>query len=150
MENSNSNKAFLSKFGKEIAVGGHTQVPNFLIEHQAHLGINPTQLNILLILLRHWYEGKKLPYPSKARIAAMMGVTPNTVRVNIKKMEDNGFIKREPRKKSALEGGGNDTNRYQLKGLINHLNAIAKDVARKKRDSEREVRQGIERQKGSK
>lgn len=78
---------------EEIAVGW-TLVPNMLLERQAVLGINSTQLNVPLVILKHWWEQETLPFPEMNTIAKMIGLSRSTVQRNIRELEGAGFIRR--------------------------------------------------------
>ncbi len=60
-------RALVQKWGKgTLDVEGWTAIPNILLERQQVLNIDAVKLNILLVLLKHWWEKPKMPYPSKS------------------------------------------------------------------------------------
>lgn len=127
-------KALERKWGKAtIDVDGWTAIPNLLLERQQALGIDAVKLNILLVLLKHWWEKSKMPWPSKATIGAIVGRDKSTVQKHLKEMEGRDLVKRNSRYQSA---GGQTSNEYDLTGLIVQLKALAKEELRerKKRD----------------
>lgn len=131
-------KTLESKWGKQtMDVSGWTAIPNILLDRQQALGIDPVKLNILLVLLKHWWEKPKMPYPSKATIAEIIGKEASTVQRHIRKMEKDGLLTRRTRFHSA---GGQTSNEYDLSGLVSSLKQLAKkemrtQVGRKKEDA---------------
>ena len=67
------------KWGKPLMDAGYTIFPSTILERQQALGLEPTDVNILLHLARHWGEKDNAPHPSKKSIAAAVGVHPRTV-----------------------------------------------------------------------
>lgn len=65
-----------------------------LLERQAVLGINSTQLNVPLVILKHWWEQETLPFPEMNTIAKMIDLSRSTVQRNIRELEGAGFIRR--------------------------------------------------------
>jgi predicted transcriptional regulator len=129
-------KVLERKWGKAtIDVDGWTAIPNILLERQQALGIDAVKLNILLVLLKHWWEKTKMPWPSKATIGEIVGRDKSTVQKHLKEMEKRGLVKRNSRYQSA---GGQTSNEYDLAGLIAQLKTLAKDELkeRKKRTEE--------------
>ncbi len=51
---SHDSKTLEAKWGKTTLSRGWTGIPNVLIEHQRSLKLTPTDINILLILLKYW------------------------------------------------------------------------------------------------
>ncbi|MEG7524910.1 MAG: hypothetical protein M3H12_17750, partial [Chromatiales bacterium] len=95
-------KALEHKWGKQtLEVEGWTAIPNILLERQQVLGIDAVKLNILLVLLKHWWEKPKMPYPSKTTIGEIVDRDKSTVQKHIKQMEENGLLNRKKRFQSA-------------------------------------------------
>jgi len=129
-------KALETKWGKAtLEVDGWTAIPNILLERQQALGIDAVKLNILLVLLKHWWEKSKMPWPSKATIGEIVGRDKSTVQKHLKELEEQGLVKRNSRFQSA---GGQTSNEYDLSGLITALKAHTKKrlQERKKRGEE--------------
>ncbi|KKN31118.1 hypothetical protein LCGC14_0827260 [marine sediment metagenome] len=123
-----------AKWGKTTMAAGWTAVPNILLERQSTLGISPTQLNILMIIFKHWWEHDNLPFPEMNTIAAAMGVSRSTVQRNIRVLEQLGLINRIYRK---AKHGGNTSNQYDFDKLVKLLAAYAKDeIAHKEKGKE--------------
>ena len=98
----NTDRKIAQKWGAALTGAGWTAIPNVIIKRQKALGLTPLDVNIILQLLTYWWECENLPRPSKATIAAAIGVDPRTVQRRIASMEKAQFIKRVPRTSSAV------------------------------------------------
>lgn len=58
--NDNGLKSLENKWGKNVIAQGWTGVPNTLIERQQALGLSSLDVNILLILLKYWWDADSL------------------------------------------------------------------------------------------
>lgn len=123
------------KWGKPAVENGWTLLPNILLERQAVLGINATEINVLLHILKHWWQADNLPFPEMNTIAQAMGVSRSTVQRSIRRMEGAGLIQRIARKAA---NGGNTSNKYDFSGLVKHLEPYAVDELKKKKASKSE------------
>jgi DNA-binding MarR family transcriptional regulator len=128
------------KWSRTLMEAGWTALPSVILERQQALGLDPTDLNILLQLARHWWYRDQPPHPSKKTIAACIGVDVSTVRRRIARLEADGLISREAR------FSGKDrrqvANFYHFEGLIREATPYAQEAietrrARKKEDAER-------------
>ncbi|MEP2031604.1 helix-turn-helix domain-containing protein [Roseibium sp.] len=119
-------------YGPNVISHGYTAVPNILVRAQSRLGISTTQFNIIVQLLSYWMRPDNPPFPSKKDLATRMGITPATVRINIKALEDAGLIERE---QQITAHGDYGSNIYRLNGLVAKLKALVPDF-----DDEREER----------
>ena len=140
-ENGNDSRQQVKKleerWGKQtLDVKGWTGIPSLLLERQQMLKIDPVDMNILLVLLSHWWNKENMPFPSKGRVAEIINRDVGTVRKHIKKLEDNGLVTREERFLS--NGNGQTSNIYRLDGLVSRLAKEAEQEAmeQKKRDEE--------------
>lgn len=122
-------------FGAKVWDHGYTAIPNILVRSQAALGINTTQFNIIVQLLSYYINPDRPPFPSKEELAQRMGITTDTLRINIKKLEDRGLIRREQQLTSF---GDWSSNTYHLDGLIAKLKRL-----QPKFDKEREERRAL-------
>lgn len=117
-------KIMKEKWGKDVIdVCNWTAFPNLLLERQQALKIDPVQMNILLVLLRRWWSSGNMPFPSRKEIAETIGRDASTVTRHLKKMEDDGIIKRE----SQYRNGGQISNKYNLQGLLDKLENYAQE-----------------------
>jgi DNA-binding MarR family transcriptional regulator len=76
-------------------------VPNILIRSQSRLEISTTQFNIIVQLLSYWIDLARPPFPPKRDLAQRMSITQQTLRINIKALEEKRYISRVQQKTSA-------------------------------------------------
>ena len=50
------------KWGSPTHKQGWAYTPNILLEHQAELEITPTELNVILTVMKHWWVCDVSPY----------------------------------------------------------------------------------------
>jgi DNA-binding MarR family transcriptional regulator len=133
------------KFGDLLTDAGWTAVPDTLITHGvSKLGLDVTDLAILLVLFKHWRTRDSKPWPSKGTIAAAIGKDPNTVRRHIQRMEKEGLIARSERHSRTYK----NTNVYLLDGLLAKLEPFARDDI-EDRETQRKLQARRARQKGT-
>jgi hypothetical protein len=85
------------RWGDSVASSGWTAVPNMLIRGMGELGIEPTEMAVLLHLLVFWRQRDKPPYPSITRIADELSVSSKTVERKLISLENKGLIKKNKR-----------------------------------------------------
>jgi len=139
-----SERQLKEKWGAVTLSNGFTAIPNTLIERQQALKIKPTEMNILLILMKYWWENDRTPYPSKETIAEMINRDPSTVRKAMKSLEEKGLVKRAPR---YYEKGGQTSNEYDLSGLVESLKTQSteiKNLQAKRKSEDGNIRRGGE------
>jgi biotin operon repressor len=102
------------KWGGIIRGQGWTAVPNLLLKKQGELQLKAIELNVLLNLIRFWWNPDNAPFPSLEKMAIEMGISDRTVYRTISSLEENGFIQR------IQEDG---KTKYELSGLVNKLKA---------------------------
>jgi predicted transcriptional regulator len=124
------------KWGKIVLDAGFSIVPSVLFICQDELGLKPLQLNLLVQLLDFWWKKNRLPMPAKSTLAKRLGVSASTIRRNMVKLEEAGFIERVVRRDEAR---GQRSNHYDLKGLVEKLHPLAVRV-NKERKIKREAR----------
>lgn len=127
-----ASQAIEKKWGKPLTAAGWTAIPNVIFERAQAFPLEPLDIVIILNLAGYWWKAGNDPYPSKASLAAAIGVTPRTIQRRIAAMEKAGFIERIERKTAR---GGNLTNQYSLTGLIKAAKPFAEEHA-----AEREAR----------
>lgn len=120
-------------FGSKVYSHGYTGVPNILLRAQNRLGITPTQLTIIVQLLGYYYDPLRPPFPTKRDLAKRIGITEQTIRINIKALEEAGLVTREQWKTSAGDYG---PNRYHLTGLIYKLKKLEPDFEEERKERE--------------
>lgn len=121
-------------FGPKVYSHGYTGVPNILLRAQKRLGITPTQLTIIVQLLGYYYDPQRPPFPTKRDLANRIGITEQTIRINIKALEDAGLVSREQVKTPAGDYG---SNRYHLTGLIDKLKKLEPDFEEERKEREK-------------
>ena len=132
-------------WSKEVTRHGYTGVPSILIRAQSRLGINATQMNIILQLLDYWVEPSRKPFPSKKELASRIGVkSGKTIQINIRELETAGLVRRETRKTAA---GDWNSNIYHLDGLVKRVREMEPEFAEEKK-KRAEARKTVETPKG--
>lgn len=115
------------RWSKEVLEPGFTFVPSVILRAQARLHIDAVELTVLLHLIDHWWDDNTMPFPSKKRLAERLGVSDKTIQRAMKRLEDEGLIRREPRSHAS---GGQASNRYDLSPLVERLKPIAEDMTK--------------------
>ena len=110
------------KWPATVLARGYSMIPSILLWGQAKMGLKPDELNVLLQLISHWWSADHDPHPAKETIARRMGKDARTVQRHLTSLETKGFIKRVTRYKLHQ---GQDSNGYDLSGLVEKLEAIA-------------------------
>ena len=105
-----------------VLARGYAMVPSILLWGQARLGLKPEELNVLLQLISHWWVQDQNPHPAKETIARRMGKDKRTVQRHLTSLESKGLISRKQRFKLHK---GQDSNGYDLSGLVRELKKIA-------------------------
>ena len=144
---SQDSKTLEAKWGKTTLSRGWTGIPNVLIEQQRSLKLTPTDINILLILLKYWWDPNSPPYPSKRVIGEMIDREESTIRKCMVGLEKKGLIKRDPR---FLSMGGQTSNKYLMDGLIERLKKEAEELNKIKegrREEDSRIRRGVKTEK---
>jgi hypothetical protein len=127
------------KWTKAVWSLGWTGVPNVLLTRQHELGLDPTDLNILMQLASYWWMAKNPPRPSKGTIAKRMGLKdPASVRRRIRALEERGFLKRVERTRQAHNGKAE--NFYDLRPLVGKLLKLAQRVRKEKAEKRKAAR----------
>lgn len=133
-----SSRASEKKWGKGVCALGFSIVPSLIFRAQARLGLNATQLAVLLQLADYWWDEERHPYPSKATLGERLKLSPRQVQRYIAELESAGFVKRKERFASHK---GRLTNHYDLSGLVAKLKKLEPEFreveARRKQVSKR-------------
>lgn len=137
-------KSVAAKWSAPLAKAGWTSFPSVIFERQAALGLEPLDINILLHLAGYWWKPGEHAHPSKTTIAKAIGVTPRTVQKRIAAMEAAGFIQRIYRKTGV---GDNDTNEYDLRGLIKAAKPFAEEKIAERERRQKEQAERLTRKK---
>jgi DNA-binding MarR family transcriptional regulator len=114
-------KASERKWGKAVMELGFCIVPSLLLRAQRRLGLNPTQLAVLMHLADYWWDVDRKPYPSKKTLGERLGLGPRQVQRYIAELEEAGLVKRIERRAAHR---GKLTNEYDLSGLVKRLKEL--------------------------
>lgn len=106
------------KWGREALSIGWTPVPVSLMFLQSQLRISPTEMNVLINLLVHWWKAGGVVYPAQDAIAHRMGVSKRTVQRSMDKLESLGLIERTSTSRSSKYRGRNLYNLEPLKNIL--------------------------------
>ena len=122
-----------AKWGRKVIKVGFCVVPSLLLRAQSRLGLNPTQLAILLQLCDFWWDDARKPFPSKKVLSDRLGIGERQIQRYMAELENAGLVKRVERYHSS---GGRTSNTYDLSGLVARLRELEPDF----REVEAEVR----------
>ena len=110
------------KWGKNVIALGFCVVPSLLLRAQQRLGLNPTQLAVLMQLCDFWWDSDRKPFPGKKALGERLGLSPRQVQRYIAELEQAGLVQRIERRAGH---GGKLTNIYDLSGLVARLKKLA-------------------------
>lgn len=121
------------KWGRAVMRQGYSMIPSLLFKAQQRLGINPTQLAIIVQLADYWWDADRKPYPSKKTLSERLGISPRQLQRHIAELEDAGLVRRIQRTGSHR---GKLSNEYDLSGLVARLAKLEPEF----RETEEEVK----------
>lgn len=113
------------KWGLEIIGQGYTAVPDVLLARMGELKLTPTEMVLILQLLRFWWAAGQWPFPSKRTLAQAMGMSEKNVQKVMGRLVRGGLVRRIERKKASDR---NDSNCYDLEPLIARLLPLARQA----------------------
>ena len=116
-----SKQASSDKWGGKVMDLGFCIVPSLLLRAQQRLGLNPTQLAVLLQLCDFWWDAGRKPHPGVKLLAERLSLSDRQVRRYIAELEDAGLVQRIER---IAPHGGKQTNIYDLDGLVKRLKEL--------------------------
>lgn len=117
-----------ARWTRGVLKHGFTIVPALMITNQDKLALSPEHFNVLLHLIYHWRNSEEDPYPTKKRLARLMGKSEKQVQRYLRDLEEKGFLRRIMRYKT---GRGQTSSGYDLTGLVNRLRDISSDMSGK-------------------
>ncbi len=82
------------KWGVEVMALGFCMLPSLIFRAQARLGLNPTQLAVLLQLADFWWDSGRKPFPKKADLAERLRLRERQGQRHIADLETAGFVQR--------------------------------------------------------
>lgn len=109
------------KWGVDVMALGFCMLPSLVFRAQRRLGLNPTQLAVLLQLADFWWNPQRKPFPKKADLADRLSLSERQVQRHIADLEEAGFLKRIERTRSRR---GKISNEYDLSGLVEKLRLL--------------------------
>lgn len=118
--------AAAKKWGSKVIALGFCMLPSLLLRAQRRLGLNPTQLAVLIQLADFWWDAGRKPFPKKADLALRLNLSERQVQRYIAELEEAGFVRRIERRASHR---GKISNEYDLQGLVDKLAAIEPDFS---------------------
>jgi predicted transcriptional regulator len=136
-------KASERKWGKPAMALGFCIIPSLLLRAQQRLGLNATQLALLMHLADYWWDVDRKPYPQKKTLGERLGLSARQVQRYIAELEGAGLVRRIER---TAPGRGKISNEYDLSGLVAKLRELApefkaaEEEARKAREAVRRPR----------
>ncbi len=133
-ERDNLPRKMLEKWGAPVTEQGYTQVPNLLLKGQRRLGLNLSQLAVIIHLMSYWWTVGRNPFPSKQKLHEQIGLSPRQIQRILSDLDELGLVKRIVRSSSAKARLANE---YDFSGLIAKLEDIAVDF----RETEKQVRE---------
>lgn len=124
-----------ARWGEAIGEGFQI-LPNVLFRAQRHLGLDSSDVVILVNLAMHWWGPGALPYPSPAILANRMGLSKRTIERRFVRLQGLGYIERLP-----AESDGK--RRFELKGLVDKLESSAKQGLAQREPSKRRANRAL-------
>lgn len=109
------------KWGKKVMALGFCVVPSLLLRAQRRLGLNPTQLAVLMQLCDFWWDCDRIPFPGKKALGDRLGLSARQVQRHIADLEQAGLVARIERRAAHR---GKLTNSYDLSGLVERLKKL--------------------------
>lgn len=126
------------KWGKDVMKIGFSIIPSLLLRAQQRLGLNPTQLAILMQLADYWWDEARKPYPSKQALSERLGISPRQIQRHIAEMEKAGLVERIERRAAHQ---GKLSNTYDLTGLVERLKKLEPEFREVKEETKTLQRQ---------
>lgn len=121
----------ISKWGKEVAAGGFTQIPNHLIRINMFVHddvkLSPTEMLVLLQLVASWWKKDEMPFPSMRTLSERIGISERQVQRSIKSLEQKGYVKTEKKKIKGVIAA----NVYDMTPLVAILKIVAEHYVTK-------------------
>jgi len=116
----------MEKWGENVAGRGFAQIPNYLLLLNQFLGedkrLSPSELMILIQLVGAWWKKDEMPFPALKTLGVRAGISDRQAQRAITRLEEEGYLKREKRKRGRLVA----SNAYNLEPLVEVLKDVAK------------------------
>jgi DNA-binding MarR family transcriptional regulator len=127
------------KWGKSVISLGFSIIPSLLFRAQQRLGLNPTQLVVLLQLADYWWDQNRKPYPSIDALSERIGLSPRQTRRYVTELQKAGLLNRVERHAAHR---GRLSNAYDLTGLVEKLQKLEPEFREVKEMKRRVARPG--------
>ena len=132
-------KSSEKKWGKAVCDLGFSIMPSLIFRAQARLGLNATQLAVLLQLADYWWDSERHPYPSKTTLGERLQLGPRQVQRYITELEAAGFVQRIERYATHK---GRLSNQYDLSGLVAKLKKLEPEFRKVAEEKKQVSRRG--------
>ncbi len=106
----------------DVSRAGYQVIPDALFIKQHELGLDQTDVVVLLNLTSYWWYRDLPPFPRTNVIAKRMGVTARTVQRVLRKLEEMQYIRRD----NYTDEDGSTLPAVYLDGLVKKLESLAK------------------------
>lgn len=147
MENiSKATQESTKKWGKDVMREGFTIFPAILFRGQQRLGLNSTQMMVLIHLADYWWQKDNSPRPAMKTIAERMGISRRQLQRYMGELEQAGLVKRIERK---AHNQGKLPNEFDLSGLVERLKKLAPEF-REAKEQSKAFRKGVTTRGGNK
>lgn len=132
-----SDRQLTKKWGPAVIGHGYSMVPSLIFQAQARLGLNATQLALLLHLVDYWWHRDQLPFPSKATLSQRIGLGERQIQRYLSELEQAGFIKRIER---FAGHKGQLSNSYDLTGLVHKLKKLEPEFSKVRKQAKEQAK----------
>ena len=139
-------KASAKKWSEPVMRLGFCIVPSILLRAQQRLGLNPTQLAVLLQLIDYWWTHDNKPFPSKQALSDRLGLGPRQIQRYMAELEGVGLVARVERRGTHR---GKLSNEYDLSGLVARLKTLAPEFEEANERKRQVMRRGGFRKKAA-
>lgn len=125
-----------TKWGHAVTSGrnGFQTLPDALLRNQRRLGLNCTDMVVLVNITMHWWEQRpdRMPHPRPEQIAKRIGTTARTVQRSINRLTKAGLVKWL---KARPNEDGLAVRPFDVSGLVNALHRFANEVEAPQEDA---------------
>jgi DNA-binding MarR family transcriptional regulator len=91
-------EVFSFRWGIPLLDGGHTDIPNFMLDNYAQAGVSRSEFLTIIHLARYQYESRDAECrPSVATVAEQMGYSVRGLQKVLAGLEKRGLLARRPR-----------------------------------------------------
>lgn len=139
LRSQNADRNSEKKWGRSVMKLGFCIIPSVLLRAQQRLGLNPTQLAVLLQLADYWWDPGRKPFPSKQALSDRLGLGTRQIQRHIAELETAGLVRRIERRAAHR---GKISNEYDLSGLVDRLKKIVPEIDRANEMKRQSTRRG--------